>query len=109
MTIRTSDGGTICASVPAAAMVPVATDWIVLVALHDRQRDEAHRDDRRGDNPGRGRQERAHEDHRKGHAAAQRAEQLADGIEQILGHARSLEDESHEREERDREQACRST
>jgi len=31
-------------------------------------------------------------------------EHLADGLEQVLGHARALEDDAHQREERDRQQ-----
>ena len=77
---------------------------VVAVAQHDRQRDEAHRDDRGRDDARGGRQQRADEDHRVGEAAAHRPEQLADGFEQVLGHAAALEDQPHEREERDREQ-----
>jgi len=77
---------------------------VVAVAQHDRQRDEAHRDHaRRHDAGGRGEQ-RADEDHRVGEAAAHRTEHLADRVEQVLGHAAALEDQSHEREERHREQ-----
>jgi hypothetical protein len=32
------------------------------------------------------------------------SEKLADGIQQLLGHAASLQDQTHEREERDRQQ-----
>jgi hypothetical protein len=39
-----------------------------------------------------------------GQAAADRAEQLADGVEQILGHARAFEDQPHEGEEGNRQQ-----
>ena len=41
---------------------------------------------------------------RVGEAAAHGAEQLADGFEQVLGHARAFEDQPHEGEERDRQQ-----
>ena len=51
---------------------------------------------------------RADEDHRVGQAAADRAEQLADGVEQVFGHARALEDQAHEGEERESPAACRS-
>ncbi len=77
---------------------------VVAVAQHDRQRDQPHRDHRRGDHAGRRRQQRPDEDHRIGKPAADGAEQLADGVEQVLGHAGSLEHQSHEGEERDREQ-----
>jgi hypothetical protein len=39
-----------------------------------------------------------------GQAATHRAEQLADGVEQVFGHAGSLEDQPHEGEEGDGEQ-----
>ena len=87
MTISTSDGGMICASVPEAAMTPEASAPVVAVAQHDRQRDQAHRDHRGGDDAGGRGEQRADEDHRIGEAAADRAEQLADGVEQVLGHA----------------------
>jgi hypothetical protein len=49
--------------------------------------DQAHRDDGgRHDARGR-REERAHKHHRVGKAAADRAEQLADGVEEVLRHA----------------------
>ena len=104
MTISTSDGGMICASVPEAAMTPVATAPVIAVAQHDRQRDQAHGDDRGGDDAGRGGEQRADEDHGVGEAAAHRPEQLADRVEQVLGHAGALEDQPHEGEERDGEQ-----
>ena len=77
---------------------------VVAVAQHDRQRDQAHRDHAGGDDAGRGREQRADEDDRVGEPAAQRPEQLADRVEQVLGHAGALEDQSHEREERHGEQ-----
>ena len=104
MTIRTSEGGMIWASVPEAAITPRGERAVVAVAQHDRQRDQPHRDHRGRDHAGGGGQQRADEDHRIGEAAADRAEQLADRVEQVLGHARSLEDQPHEGEERDREQ-----
>jgi hypothetical protein len=74
------------------------------VPQHDRQRDQAHRDDRCGDNAGRRGKQRADADHRIGHTAADGAEKLPGGIEQLLRHARSFEDQPHEGEKRDREQ-----
>ena len=56
------------------------------------------------DDAGGRREQRADEDHRVGEAAAHRPEQLADRVEQVLGHAAALEDQPHEREERHREQ-----
>ena len=64
---------------------------------------------RRRDHAGRRREQRADEDHRVGEAAADRAEQLADRVEQVLGHAAALEDQPHEREERHREQRVVAT
>src|SRR6185369_15259040 len=46
----------------------------------------------------------ADQDHRIREAATDRSEELADRIEQILGHSGTLENQSHQREERDREQ-----
>ncbi len=77
---------------------------VVAVAQHDRQRDQAHGDDRGGDDAGRRGQQRADQDDRIGEAAAHRAEQLPDRVEQVLGHAGSLEDQPHEGEERNRQQ-----
>ena len=77
---------------------------VVAVAQHDRQRDQPHRDDRSGDHARGRRQQRADEDHGIGEPAADRAEQLPDSVEQVLRHAGALEDQSHEREERNREQ-----
>ena len=41
---------------------------------------------------------------RVGEAAAHGPEQLADGVEEVLGHAGAFEDQAHEGEERDRQQ-----
>jgi len=49
-------------------------------------------------------EQRADEDHRESQAATQRSKKLADGVEKILGHSRSLEDQAHEGEEWDRQQ-----
>ena len=77
---------------------------VIAVAQHDRQRDQAHRDDRCGDDAGRGGKQRTDADHRIGDTAADRAKKLAGGVEQLFRHARSFEDQPHEGEERDREQ-----
>ena len=77
---------------------------VVAVAQHDRQRDQAHRNHRGGDDAGGGGEQRADEHDGVGEAAADGAEQLPDGVEQILGHAGSFEHQSHEGEERDRQQ-----
>jgi hypothetical protein len=77
---------------------------VVAVAQHDRQRDQAHRNHRCRDDAGRRREQRADEDHRIGKAAADRAEYLTDGVEQVFGHAASFEHQSHEGKERNRQQ-----
>ena len=77
---------------------------VITVTQHDRQRDETHRDYRSGDNARRRGQQRADQHDRIGQTAAHRPEELPDGVEQILRHARSLKDEPHERKERDRQQ-----
>ena len=51
-----------------------------------------------------GAEQRTDQDHRIGEPAAHRPEQLAHGVEQILGEAASLQDRAHEGEERDRQQ-----
>ena len=76
----------------------------IAVFQHRRHRDDAHGDDRGGNRAGDGAEDGADEDHRIGQAAAHRAEQLSDRIEQILGEPAALEDRAHEGEERDREQ-----
>jgi hypothetical protein len=56
-------------------------------------------------NDARGRgQQRTDENRGVGEAATYRAEQLAHGFEQVLGHARAFEDQAHECEERYGEQ-----
>src|SRR5690606_12973183 len=77
---------------------------VVAVAHHDGQGDEPHRDHRGGHHAGGGGEQRADEDDRVGEAAAHRPEELPHGVEQVLGHAASLQDEPHEGEERHREQ-----
>ncbi|MCY1224650.1 hypothetical protein D9M72_368170 [compost metagenome] len=77
---------------------------VIAVAQHDRQRDQAHGDDRGGNDTGGGGKQRADEDDRIGKTAADRAEELADGVEQVFGHARFLEHDPHEGKERDGEQ-----
>ena len=77
---------------------------VIAVAQHDRQRDQAHRDHRGRDHAGGGREQRADEHHRIGKTAADGAEQLPDGVEQIFGHAGSFEHQSHEGKERNRKQ-----
>jgi hypothetical protein len=76
----------------------------VAVLHHHRDRDHAHGDNRGRDGAGDGAENGADEDHRIGEAAAHRAEQLADRIEQILGEPAAFEDRAHEGEERDRQQ-----
>ncbi|KAG0749447.1 hypothetical protein G6F24_015238 [Rhizopus arrhizus] len=69
---------------------------VIAVAQHDRQRYQPHRNDRgRHHTRGRG-QHRAHEHHRDGQPAAHRAEQLADRLKQVLGHARALQHQHHQ-------------
>ena len=77
---------------------------VIAVTQHDRQRNEAQRDHRGSDDPGRRREQGADHDHRKREPAADGPEELADGVEQVLGHARAFENKSHEGEKRNREQ-----
>jgi hypothetical protein len=78
---------------------PLAMAPVIAIAQHDRQRDQAHGDDRGRDDAGGGRQQRADDDHRIGQAAADRAEQLAHGVQQVLGHAGAFQHDPHEGEE----------
>ena len=74
---------------------------VVMVAQHDRQGNQPHRDHRRGDHArGRG-QKRADEHHRIGEPAACRAKKLRCRIQQIFRHARALQHQPHEGEEGD--------
>ncbi len=102
--ISTSDGGMICASVPGRGDDAAGEAAVVTVAQHDGQRDQTHRYHRCRDDAGGRREQRADEDHRVGEPAAHRSEHLSDGVEQILGHAASLEDQAHEGEKRHGEQ-----
>jgi hypothetical protein len=86
--------------VPEAVITPL----VVAVAQHDRQRDQAHGDDRGRHDAGGGGQQRANEHHGVGEPAAHPSEQLADGVEQFLGHAAALQHQPHEGEKRDRQQ-----
>jgi hypothetical protein len=104
MTIRTSEGGMICASVPEAAMIAGCEPAIVAVAQHDRQRNQTHRNNGGCDDAGSCGEQGADENDGIGEAAAHGAEQLPDRVEQVFRHAASFEDESHEGEERDRKQ-----
>ncbi len=73
---------------------------VIAVAQHDGQRDQPHGDDRGRHHPrGRG-QQRADEDDGIGESAANAAEDLADGVQQLLGHAAAFQDQPHEGEER---------
>jgi hypothetical protein len=103
MMISTSEGGMIWASVPEAAITPDASA-VIAVAQHDGQRDQAHRDHRGGHHAGGGGQHGAHQNHGQSQAAADGAEQLADGVEQVLGHAAALKNQAHQREERNGQQ-----
>jgi hypothetical protein len=76
----------------------------VAVAHHDGQRNETHRNDRRGYNTGGCGEQSADQHDGVCKPAAQRAEELADRVEQFFGHAASLQHQSHERKEGDREQ-----
>ncbi len=77
---------------------------VVAVAQHDGQRDQPHGDDRGGDHAGGGGEQGADDHHRQGKSAAHRPEELADGVEQVLRHARSFQHQPHEGEERHGEQ-----
>ena len=77
---------------------------VVAVAQHDRERDQPHRDDRGGDDAGRRGEKGADHHHRQSEAAAHGAEELSDRVEQVFRHPGAFQNETHEREERDREQ-----
>ena len=77
---------------------------VVAVAQHDRQRDQAHRDHGSRDHAGGRREQGADEHHGIGETAADGAEQLPDGVEQVFGHAGPFQHQSHEGEERNRQQ-----
>jgi hypothetical protein len=77
---------------------------VIAIAQHDRQRDQAHGYNRGCDHAGGCCKQRTDEDHRIGEAAANRSEQLADRVEQILSHAGPFKHDAHEGKEWDGEQ-----
>ena len=76
----------------------------VAVAQHHGQRNQAHGNHCSRHHAGGGRQQGADQDHGDGHATAHRAKHLADGFQQVLGHAGSLQNDAHEGEEGDGQQ-----
>ena len=81
---------------------------IIAVAHHDRERDQPHRDHRGGDHSRHRREQGADHDDRIAEAAAHRAEELAHGLEEVLGEPRAFEDHAHEDEEGNGEQNFRA-
>ena len=77
---------------------------VVAISHHDRQRDQAHGNNRGRDHAGGGGEQGADKDHGIGKAATHRAEQLADGVEQVFRHAGSFKYQAHECEEWDGQQ-----
>ncbi len=77
---------------------------IIAVAQHDRQRDQAHGDDRGGHRAGDRTEDRADQNDRVGQAAAQATEQLAKPFEQVFRQTTSLQNNAHEGKEGDRQQ-----
>ena len=77
---------------------------VIAVSQHDGQRDQAHRDNRSRHHAGGGRQQRPHQNNGNGQTATQWAKQLANGVEQILGHAASFQNQPHEGKERNGQQ-----
>ena len=71
---------------------------VVTVAQHDGQGNQTHRNDRRRHHAGGGRQQGTDKNDRNRQSAAHRTEQLAYGVQQILGHAGALEYQTHESE-----------
>ena len=83
---------------------PCGNGPAVAVAQHHGQRNQAHGNHRSRHHAGGGRQQGADQDHGDGHATAHRAEDLAHGFQQVLGHAGSLQNDAHEGEEGDGQQ-----
>ena len=77
---------------------------VVAIAQHDGQRDQAHGNDRSSHHARGGGQQRAHQHDRDRQTAAHRAKHLGHGFQQVLGHAAALQDDAHEREERNGQQ-----
>ncbi|OIQ73259.1 hypothetical protein GALL_451070 [mine drainage metagenome] len=77
---------------------------VIAVAQHDGQRDQSHGNDRRRDHAGGCRQHGTDQHHGDRQSAADGAEQLADGFQQIFGHAAAFQQQAHEGEERDGQQ-----
>lgn len=74
---------------------------VVAVLQHDGQRDEAHGHDARGHDPRGGGEDGPHEDHAQGEPAPKGPEELAHGVQEVLGEAAFLQDDAHEGEEGD--------
>ncbi len=74
-----------------------------LVAVADQHRpdEQPHRDDRGADDARAGRKDDADGDHGEPHAAPDRTEQDAQGLEEFIRHARHRQEVSHQDEERD--------
>ena len=73
---------------------------VITITAHQRQRNQTHRNHTRCNHACGGRQQTADQNNRIGQTAAHRAEQLPDGVEQILGHARSLQYQPHKGKKR---------
>ena len=69
---------------------------VVAISQHDRQRDEAHGNDRGGNRAGNCAQHRAHQNDRIGKPAAHAAKELAKAFKQILRQSAALKDGAHQ-------------
>gem|GEM_PF-4915000 len=83
---------------------PGGQTTIIAIAQHDGQRNQSHRDHRGRHHARGGRQHRPHQDDRDRQAAAQWPEQLPDCFQQVLGHAGTFQNQTHEGEKGHRQQ-----
>ena len=72
---------------------------VIAIAQHDGQGNEAHGNHRRRHHTGGSREQGTHKNHGKGQTATNGAKQLTNGVEQVLGHAASLQDQTHQGKE----------
>ena len=72
---------------------------VIAIAQHDGQGNEAHGDHRGRHHAGGSRQQGTHKNHGKCQTATYGAKQLTNRVEQVFGHAASLENQPHQGKE----------
>ena len=78
---------------------------VVAIAQHDGQRNQTHRNHGGRHHPRGGGEQGTHQNHGHAQTAPDGTEHLADGFQQVFGHAAAFQHDAHDREERDRQQS----